>query len=77
MGSAPYGTREWAQIRNALAYYADEAHWDEDDWGVISVLVGQGYGRPHEKAKRAFQALRRLERAANAAQPEPVNQEQR
>lgn len=55
-------TREWAQIRNALDYYADRFNWSEDDWGVMSVLTGRGgYGNPSEKAKRARDAMRRLE----------------
>ena len=58
--------RDWAQIRNALAFYADELNWHDDDWGVRSVLTGgkrgEGYGRPYVKAKMALMALKRIER---------------
>jgi hypothetical protein len=54
-------SREWAQIRNALDFYASNENWGDDDWGVRSVLQPPGYGRPTVKARNALQAFRRLE----------------
>lgn len=54
---------EMRQVENALSFYADPSNWQEDDWGVQSVIQPPAYGRPTVRAKRALDALRRARRA--------------
>lgn len=42
----------------ALAWYADEKHWREDDWGCTAVIAVPDYG---EGGKKARNAIRRIE----------------
>lgn len=44
---------------NALAWYADEKHWREDDWGCRAVIERPDYG---EGGKKARSAIKRIEK---------------
>jgi hypothetical protein len=44
----------------ALTYYADETHWSDDDWGVLSVISGHEYGEPGKKARNAIKRITKL-----------------
>jgi len=44
----------------ALAYYAREENWKEDDWGCKAVIVTPDYG---EGGKTARSAIKRIEKA--------------
>lgn len=50
----------------ALAWYADERHWLEDDWGVRGVIGFTDYGRPGHKARLAIKRVAALREAAAA-----------
>lgn len=43
---------------NALAWYADEEHWREDDWNVRAVITGEY----DDAGKKARNAIKRIER---------------
>jgi hypothetical protein len=43
----------------ALAWYADERNWKEDDWGVPSVVQHPDYGKPGQKARNAIKRIGR------------------
>jgi len=45
-----------AELRRALAWYADESHYDHDDWGVKSIIQPPEYGRPGAIARAALLA---------------------
>lgn len=46
----------------ALAWYADERHWYEDDWNVRCVVRSPEYGDPGKKARNALLRIERLTR---------------
>lgn len=43
-----------AILERALRWYANPTNWTEDDWGVLAVVRGQGYGDPTRKARSAL-----------------------
>ena len=45
----------------ALAFYAKESNWSEDDWGCESVIAPSDYG-PGPGGKKARNAIKRMER---------------
>jgi hypothetical protein len=52
---------------NALAWYADEKHWREDDWGCVAVIDPPDYGQGGKKARNAIKRIERLLRPARIA----------
>lgn len=44
---------------NALAWYADEKHWTEDDWGCVAVVGHPDYGNGGKKARNAIKRIER------------------
>lgn len=46
----------------ALEWYGDERHWQEDDWGVRSVVAHPEYGEPGKKAQNAIKRIGRVTR---------------
>lgn len=47
------------QATRALAYYAREENWKEDEWGCKAVIITPDYG---EGGKTARNALKRIAR---------------
>lgn len=44
----------------ALAWYATEANWKEDDWGCKAVITHPDYGQGGQKARNAFKRIDKL-----------------
>ncbi len=50
----------------ALAWYGDEGHWSEDDWGVVAVIDPPDYSNGGgKKARNAIKRIERLTRPEN------------
>jgi hypothetical protein len=43
----------------ALAWYADERNWQEDDWLCVSVIAPPDYGKGGDKARKAIKRVER------------------
>ncbi len=43
-----------ARLLAALEYYADPEHWQDDDWGCRSVIVGRDYSDGGATARAAI-----------------------
>lgn len=44
----------------ALAYYAREENWQEDDWCLLAVIVGPDYGDGGKTARSALKQIARV-----------------
>jgi hypothetical protein len=52
----------------ALAWYGDEKHWSEDDWGCVAVIAHPDYANGGQKARNAIKRIERLTRPERVAE---------
>jgi len=45
---------EIARLREALGWYANPHHWEEDNWRVPAVVISPEYGNPGQMARDAL-----------------------
>jgi len=44
----------------ALAFYAKESNWGENDWGTVSVIAPPDYGKGGQKARNAIKRMAKV-----------------